>query len=601
MRKSSKAKSSAKRPAARGARRAAWWAWLGLLIAGVAGAFWFAQRRPGAAHYTRRAQNSVTFNKDIAPIIFEQCAGCHRPGEAGPFNLISYAEVTKRAVQIVEVTQKGIMPPWLPEDGHEALLGRRRLSVEQLGLFQQWAEEGTPEGRAADLPALPKWTEGWQLGPPDLVVTMTEAYTLPAEGKDVYRNFVIPTGTKERRFVRGVELRPSSKSVHHAFIRIDATDECRRHDAKDPGPGFGGMESPAAAETPAGQFLGWQPGRGPALAPDGLAWTLPASADIVLLMHLQPLGKAERLQPSIGFYFTDIAPTNTPAKLGLKSFVIDIPAGATNHLVEKDVTLPVDVDLLAVLPHAHYLGKRLEGYALLPDGTRKTLLLIPEWDFNWQSDYRFVKPVFLPKDTRLAMRYSFDNSTNNPRNPQHPPSRVRYGLQTTNEMSELHFQMLAHRPTDQAKLNQLANRWARQEIVEMNQQFLRDDPTDAEAMVEIAKVLFAERDYRGTEELLRRAVLLRPDLPDVHYSLGNAFMSLEKIPEAEQAYLQAARLDAGHFKARNNAGLCALRQGKLEAASAHFQAALRLHPGDTIAQANLDLVTQAMRGESPGK
>ena len=135
----------------------------------------------------------------------------------------------------------------------------------------------------------------------------------------------------------------------------------------------------------------------------------------------------------------------------------------------------------------------------------------------------------------------------------------------------------------------------------MNRQLLRDDPTDAEAMVEIAKLLFAERDYRGTEELLRRAVALRPASPDVHYSLGNALMSLERILEAEQAYLQAARLDPEHFKARNNAGLCALRQGKLGEAAAHFQAVLRLHPGDAIAQANLDLVAQAMRGQPPAK
>ena len=166
-----------------------------------------------------------------------------------------------------------------------------------------------------------------------------------------------------------------------------------------------------------------------------------------------------------------------------------------------------------------------------------------------------IERIKYAKDTTLAMRYSFDNSTNNPRNPQHPPTRVKYGLQTTNEMAELHFQMLAHQVADRQKLSQMANRWALQEIVEMNRQFLRDDPANAEAMVEIAKLLFADRDYQGTEALLRRAVALRPASPDVHYSLGNALMSLERIPEAEQEYLQAARLDPEHFKARNNAGL----------------------------------------------
>lgn len=398
-----------------------WKIGLALLVAGVA-AGWFAwQQRQAPARYTPRPRGTVTFNKDIAPIVFGHCAGCHRPGEAAPFPLLNYGDVNKHAAQIAEVTRSGFMPLWLPEDGHIELLGRRGLSVGQRGLIQQWVAEGAPEGRAEDLPPLPKWSEGWQLGAPDLVVRMPEAYTLPAEGRDVYRNFVIPVPTKSARQVRGIELRPSSKAVHHAFIRFDRTDECRQQDAQEPGPGFAGMTVPSSAYSPAGQFLGWQPGRGPSLAPEGLSWELPAGVDLVLLMHLQPRGKPELIQASVGFYFTDTLPTNTPAKLSLKVYDIDIPTGATHYEVEKSLKLPLDVDLLATLPHAHYLGRRLEAFARLPDGTRRTLLLIPEWDFNWQSDFRFARPVFLPKGAELGVNFTYDNSTNNARNPQHPP------------------------------------------------------------------------------------------------------------------------------------------------------------------------------------
>jgi len=552
-------------------------------------------RRPlaGTAHYRPQPAGSVTFNKDIAPILFEHCSTCHRPGESGPFTLISYADLKKRARQIAEVTETRFMPPWLPEDGHEELLDRRRLTGEQIGLINQWAAEGAPEGLASDLPPTPKWTEGWQLGPPDLVVTMPEAYTLPTEGKDVYRNFIIPVPTTQDRFVKGFEFRPSSKSVHHAFIRLDRTHESRLLAAREPGPGFGGMVTPPSAESPNGHFLGWQPGRGHTRSPDGLPWILPAGVDIVLLMHMQPRGKPEPVQPSIGFYFTDVPPTNTPIKLGLKSYAIDIPAGASNYVVEQTTVLPEDSDLLSLLPHTHYLGKRLEGFAVLPDGTRKTLLLIPQWDFNWQSDFRFKNTVFLPKGTTLGMHYTFDNSTNNLHQPHKPPLAVTYGLQTTQEMAELHFQLLARNAVGRDRLEAAAVRLLHQNDVDLNQRLLREDPSDGEAMLEIAKVMLVERDLRGAEGMFRRAIAARPALADAHYSLAVVFFEQSNLPEAERESLEALRLDPQNSKAANNAGIACMRQGKLDDAARLFQEALRMHPGDKFAQDNLDLVRNA--------
>jgi len=487
------------------------------------------------------------------------------------------------------------MPPWLAAGDHDQFLDDRRLTVEQIGLIRQWVAEGGSEGDAADLPPLPKWTDGWQLGTPDLAVTMPESYTLPAEGPDVYRNFIIPVPTTMHRFVRAVELRPSSKAVHHAFIRIDASHESRRLDARDDAAGFAGMITPPAAETPEGHFLGWQPGRGPCHAPYGLAWTLPAESDVVLLMHMQPTGKPEIIRPTIGFWFTDEAPTNAPTKVSLVTYEIEIPPGATNYQIERTLTLPVDADLLSILPHAHYLAKQMEGFALMPDGNRKTLLQIPEWNFNWQSDYRYAKPVFLPKGTVLGLRYTYDNSANNVHNPRQPPLPVRYGLQSTNEMCELHFQLLPHDPAQQRTLEAAASQFAIRDIIDRNRHRLRENPKDTEAVIEIAKADMMQGNTRAAVHLLERVVSVDPGIADAHYTLGIALMNQSKYSDAENQFDEAVHLDSQDYQASNNAGICALRLSKLDEAVLYFQAALRMHPGDRLAAANLQLALQAKR------
>jgi hypothetical protein len=292
-------------------------------------------------------------------------------------------------------------------------------------------EQGAPEGAAADAPPIPQREEGWELGKPDLVIQMSEPYPLPADGPDVYRNFVIPIPTMRQRFVKGVELRPGNpRVVHHAFLRIDATDDSKRRDEQEPGLGFGGLHTPANAQSPSGHFLSWQPGKRHLFVPPGLAWSLETNCDLVLQTHLRPSGKPEMLQSSVAFYFTDEAPTNTPFKIGLRSFGIDIPAGDASHAVRETYVLAADVEALGILPHAHYLGKAFEALATMPDGAQRRLLHIPQWNFDWQGDYRFDQPVFLPRGTTVSMIWHYDNSTNNVRNPHHPPRRVRYGLQS---------------------------------------------------------------------------------------------------------------------------------------------------------------------------
>ncbi len=394
--------------------------------------------RPGAK--TAGAPGGITYHQNIAPIMAQHCATCHHPGDAAPFDLITYADVSKRARDIAKVTRSRFMPPWLPEPGYGHFANERRLSDVEIATIGQWVENGAPEGQPAATPATQQWKEGWRLGEPDLVVQMPQTYTLPADGKDIYRNFVIPLPLETSRWVKAVELRPGNKRiVHHGFIMFDTSGSARKRDGQDVEVGYEGMDPGEDVRAPSGQFLSWQPGAMPSM---GQAWRLPKGSDMVLQLHMRPSGKAEPIQSSLAIYFTNQPPTRTPFSFILRSTTIDIPAGEKNYIVESSYTLPVDVEVTAILPHAHYLGKRLEAWATLPDGKREPLILIKEWDFNWQGDYQYATPVALPKGTKLAMRYSFDNSQDNPRNPNHPPQRVKYGLQSRDEMAELGLQML---------------------------------------------------------------------------------------------------------------------------------------------------------------
>ena len=426
--------------------------------------------RTATAAYSPKPAGSLTFARDIAPIVFDKCSPCHRPGQSGPFSLLTCNDFKERAKTIQKVTQSRYMPPWLPEPGDVDFAYDRSLTSEQLGLLGQWLAEGAAEGHSEDVPALPKWPDEWQLGKPDLILSLPSAYTLAAEGRDVYRNFVVPIPGMDNRFVRAVEFHPGNhKVVHHAFIEIDAKRESRYLTGDSQPPGFDGMELPPSVKMPMGQTLGWQPGKPPLQSPEGLAWVLQPRSDLVLQLHLHPTGKPESVLPSVGLYFTDRPPTNTPFLLKLARYDIDIAPGRKDYQIENSYVLPVDVELMRINPHAHYLGKQLEGWAVLPDGTRKSLLMIKNWDFNWQGDYLYKQPVSLPKGTTLFMRFGFDNSAENIRNPNQPPKRVQFGLQTTDEMGELWFQLLPRNSSDLAILSKDYFMKYAKDTIEVNQ------------------------------------------------------------------------------------------------------------------------------------
>ena len=366
------------------------------------------------APYVPRPKGSLDFAKDVAPIVFQKCAGCHHAGEIGPFPLVSFLDVRKRPKQIVNVIQRRIMPPWPAAPGYCKFEGDRSLRVDEIGLITQWAAEGCREGNPSDLPPLPEFPQGWRLGQPDLVLAMPEPYHLPAEATELYRKFVLRVPITERKYVRAYEFDPGNrKIVHHAIIRIDSTGWCRYLDQQDPLPGFEGTIM-GGDRSPNGVLMGWSPGATPPRASAPYTWVLDPGTDFVLELHLLPTGKPETIQSSIALYFTPTPPETHPCLVQLQNGSIDIPAGKKDYVVEDDYVLPVDARAIECWPHAHYLCRDMQCYALLPDGTRTWLLRIKDWNFNWQNSYTYSNPVDLPRGTKLRLRLEYDNSADNP-------------------------------------------------------------------------------------------------------------------------------------------------------------------------------------------
>jgi len=384
----------------------------------------------------------VTFNKQIAPIVFAKCAGCHRPGEVAPFTLHTYADVSKRADLIAEVTAERQMPPWKAEPGAGHFKGERRLTDEEIALIQRWAETGAVEGDPADLPPVPKFTAGWQLGEPDLVLTMPEPYTLAASGDDEYRCFVLPIEIPSGKYIRSIEYRPGNrKIVHHAVITALPHKIAQAKVAEGDGKSFlSGLAPPGRILS--GPLSIWTPGMEPAFLPDELAAAWPEKTDLVLQLHLHPSGKPEVEQSLIGIHLTDKAPNARLQMQVFSSHEIDIPPGTPDYEIRTSKTIPRDIDIFGVFPHLHLIGRSVWSEATLPDGSKVPLITINDWDFNWQYYYQYDTPVHLPAGTKIDVRWTYDNSAANLANPSDPPKRVTYGEQTVDEMAFLIFDVI---------------------------------------------------------------------------------------------------------------------------------------------------------------
>lgn len=389
-----------------------------------------------------------TYNKDIAPILNSQCVLCHRPGEVAPFSLLTYQDAAKRAAIIATVTTSGLMPPWKPEPGFGKFQHERRLTAEQIALLDAWAKAGAPEGNPKDKPAVPSFAEGWQGGQPDLVLKAGRGFNVPADGADTFQCFVLPLNLEQDSYIRTAEFRPgNARVVHHGVIYVDESGAARRlaaNSADGSYPCFGG---PRVATS--GLLSGWAPGTITQPGDPQLSIPVKKGTDLVLQIHYHPDGKPETDISSVGVTYSG-PPAHGRTSILMVNTAFDIPPGDSHYVVKSSLTMPRDVEIDAVFPHAHWLCKDMKLEAHLPNGETTHLIRIADWDFNWQGGYRYQAPVHLPQGTRIDMEYTFDNSTKNPRNPSNPPAHVQFGEQTTDEMAVAFFTVVLPSPDDVA-------------------------------------------------------------------------------------------------------------------------------------------------------
>jgi hypothetical protein len=415
------------------------------------------------------SEPSPTFSKDVAPILYKNCTNCHRPGEIAPMSLLTYSDARPWAKSIATRVARGTMPPWHADPAHGEFLNDRRLSDADKDTIARWVAAGAPEGDAKELPATPKYADGWMIGQPDAVLSMQEDYPLPANGEVKYQYFEVPTNFTEDRWVQAFEVRPGNRAVvHHVIVytrppappRPASTTQSApaAQPAPRPAPLFefadnmeipagqtGGKQLPPEERKPAGpndrpmpRTLGpsvgaYVPGMPLRVYPEGTATRLRAGSTLVFQMHYTPIGKETTDRTSIGLIFAKAPPKIELRGTVLANGALHIPAGAADQRVDAEMTINQNVLLWSVLPHTHVRGKRWEYQAIYPDGRTETILSVPKYDFEWQTDYIYKEPLKLPRGTKIHATAWYDNSANNPSNPD-PTKDVWWGDQTWEEM-----------------------------------------------------------------------------------------------------------------------------------------------------------------------
>lgn len=536
---------------------------------------------------------SATWSRDIAPVLYKNCATCHHPGGAGPFSLLTYADARRWAPQVLNVTQSRFMPPWLPEPGYGDFADVRRLSDPDIALIKRWVSAGMPQGDPKAAPEPPHYDATWLLGKPDLVLKVERPYTLPAGGTDVFRNLILPYPLKQTHFVRAMEIRPGSPQVvHHANVLVDRSASLRRDHPNDWQSGIPGMElfvDSGNRFDPDSHFLFWKPDTPALIEPDGMPWRLDPGNDLILNIHLKPSGKPETLDAQVGLYFTNSPPTHQPMLVALeRDDKLDIPAGDDHFVIEDSLTLPVDVQVLGIYPHAHYLGHDMQGWAILPDGEKKWLVWIRNWDIDRQSVYRYKEPLFLPKGTVLHMRYTYDNSAANPHNPHSPPIRVRAGNRSVDEMGHLWLQVLpvntpANGPDPRLQLEEA---WMRNRLSKI--------PNDSITLYNLAAALAGQGKFTEAAGDFEQDLKLDGGNPRTFTALGVALEGAGQVEQAEQRYRSAIKGASGDVSAgcdaRFDLANLELRQQELKAAEADFRAQLASCPDDAESRSGLGAV-----------
>ncbi len=405
----------------------------------------------------------VTFSKDIAPILYKKCVGCHHPGDIAPMSLLTYQIARPWASAIRQAVLTRRMPPWHADPRYGHFQNDPSLTQAELDLIRTWAEQGAKEGNPSDLPAAPAFVEGWRIGRPDAVFSMAADYTITANATDDYQNFTVPTNFKEDVWITAVELKPGNRRVvHHAhvyvappklpqagagsapslFDRLTFKEGSVRHirpgvlviDDACRELGEGGLPDQKFHEE-AEELATFVPGRAPEVYPAGYARLIPAGSTITFQIHYaKGTGREEKDRSSVGFIFAKDPPKKVLRRLDMDAYLFQIPAGASNHEVTFCYDFKQNARLLAFTPHMHFRGKDMKWELMRPDAVKETLLAIPRYDFNWQIEYKLRDPIDAPKGSRLIVTAHFDNSVNNPSNPD-ATKTVRWGEPTSEEMA----------------------------------------------------------------------------------------------------------------------------------------------------------------------
>jgi len=377
------------------------------------------------------AAPTPTYAKDVAPILFERCAECHRPGEAAPMSLLTYKEVRPWAKAIREKVIEHRMPPWLADPAYGHFSNDRRLAQKEIDTIVAWVDAGAPAGDDRDLPPAPRFEQGWTIGKPDAVISLEEPVEVPATGVVPYRYLTVPTHFAEDRWVQAAEIRPGNRAVVHHVI-VFAKDDSGGENA-------GGEQTGAEPARQRGRdwlsakLAGFAPGEQPKVYPPGTAKLLKAGSKLIFQIHYTPNGKPATDVTSIGLIFAHQTVEHTALSGTATNVRLDIPPRDPNYEVRSTWTAPQAVRILDLMPHMHFRGKDFTYTAVYPDGRSEVVLRVPKYDFNWQLVYRLQQPLFLPKGARLDCVAHFDNSPNNPANPD-PNKEVRWGPQTWEEM-----------------------------------------------------------------------------------------------------------------------------------------------------------------------
>lgn len=364
------------------------------------------------------AAGKVNFTKHVAPIVQRRCQECHRPGEIGPFSLLTYDDARKRAGRIREALVEERMPPWHADPRFGKFVNDRRLPQSERDTLLAWIDQGTPKGDDADLPPPVKFVDGWKIGVPDKVYTMAEEFKVPASGVLDYKRFIVDPGLTEDAWVQAAECRPGNRAVvHHILVYTLAP----------------GRTQPYDADGTAHTLAGWAPGDMPTIYSPGTAKRLKAGSKLMFEVHYTPNGTEQTDRSSVGVIFAKKPPEYVAETNILANMLLRIPPGKANHKGEMTFVFPHDALVLGFMPHMHLRGVSAKYVATYPDGKTETLLSVPDYDFNWQSGYRFAEPLKVPKGTKLKWIGHWDNSADNPRNPD-PTKTVLWGLQTWDEM-----------------------------------------------------------------------------------------------------------------------------------------------------------------------